>query len=274
EAEGPADGFGHPSRGVTRRRSVSPKLSMARAALPIFSPSCGRTRTMAGGGAVVMAGLRSTRTVAVSIGVALALPHAPRKLLEIPGLAEVLIHAREPDIRHRIHRLQRVHHHSADPGGGDFALAAGLDLALDRGDELFEPLRGHRPLSTGDGDRAFELHPVERLAPPRRLDHGQLAKLHPLEGREPRPAILALPPPPDRGAVVGRAAVFDLAVLVGTEGAAQLLVLIDREAGTQGPNPALHVRLDPRIALFAIVAKPFEHVRHHVGDVPELGHSE
>src|SRR5207253_9763623 len=84
----------------------------------------------------------------------------------------------------------------------------------------------------------------------------------------------ALPPPPDRGAVVGRAAVFDLAVLVGTEGAAQLLVLIDREAGTQGPNPALHVRLDPRIALFAIVAKPFEHVRHHVGDVPELGHSE
>ena len=49
EAAGPACGLGQPSRGVTSRISTSPKLSMARAALPIFSPSCGRTRTMTGG---------------------------------------------------------------------------------------------------------------------------------------------------------------------------------------------------------------------------------
>jgi hypothetical protein len=47
-AAGPASGLGQPSRGATRRSSVSPKLSIARAALPIFCPSCGRTRTMTG----------------------------------------------------------------------------------------------------------------------------------------------------------------------------------------------------------------------------------
>ena len=52
DAAGPASGLGQPSRGLTRRSSVSPKLSIARAALPIFSPSCGRTRTMTGGGAI------------------------------------------------------------------------------------------------------------------------------------------------------------------------------------------------------------------------------
>jgi hypothetical protein len=47
-AEGPASGLGQPSRGATSRISVSPKFSIARAALPIFWPSCGRTRTMIG----------------------------------------------------------------------------------------------------------------------------------------------------------------------------------------------------------------------------------
>ena len=36
--------LGQPSRGATRRRSVRPKLSMARAAAPIFSPIWGWTR--------------------------------------------------------------------------------------------------------------------------------------------------------------------------------------------------------------------------------------
>src|SRR5262245_8315476 len=36
--------FGQPSRGATSRKSVRPKLTMARAAKPIFSPSCGLTR--------------------------------------------------------------------------------------------------------------------------------------------------------------------------------------------------------------------------------------
>ena len=40
--------LGQPSRGFTSRRSARPQLSMARAAVPIFSPSCGSTRMIAG----------------------------------------------------------------------------------------------------------------------------------------------------------------------------------------------------------------------------------
>src|SRR5215831_14192296 len=40
--------LGQPSRGATRRRSARPKLAMARAAKPIFWPSCGATRITAG----------------------------------------------------------------------------------------------------------------------------------------------------------------------------------------------------------------------------------
>src|SRR5512144_1359217 len=40
--------LGQPSRGATRRSSVRPKLAMARAAKPIFSPSGGAIRITAG----------------------------------------------------------------------------------------------------------------------------------------------------------------------------------------------------------------------------------
>ena len=42
-------GLGQPSRGSTTRIRSRPKFSMARAAPPIFSPICGRTRTKTGG---------------------------------------------------------------------------------------------------------------------------------------------------------------------------------------------------------------------------------
>src|ERR1039457_3399229 len=40
--------FGQPSRGLTMRSRVSPKLPIARAAMPMFSPSCGSTRITTG----------------------------------------------------------------------------------------------------------------------------------------------------------------------------------------------------------------------------------
>src|SRR5713226_6572045 len=40
--------LGQPSRGLTIRKRVSPKLPIARAAMPMFSPSCGSTRTTTG----------------------------------------------------------------------------------------------------------------------------------------------------------------------------------------------------------------------------------
>src|SRR5437763_804255 len=58
EAAARARGLGQPSRGLTRRSRVSPKFAMARAAVPMFSPSCGSTRTTIGpptaGGVLVL----------------------------------------------------------------------------------------------------------------------------------------------------------------------------------------------------------------------------
>ena len=45
-----ARGLGQPSRGLTRRSRDSPKFAMARAAAPMFSPSCGSTRITTGAG--------------------------------------------------------------------------------------------------------------------------------------------------------------------------------------------------------------------------------
>src|SRR5215813_14153579 len=42
--------FGQPCSGLTSRKRDSPKLAMARAAAPTFSPSCGSTRTTTGAG--------------------------------------------------------------------------------------------------------------------------------------------------------------------------------------------------------------------------------
>src|SRR3546814_16917211 len=83
DAAGPASGLGQPSRGSTNRISVSPKLSMARAALPIFSPNCGRTRTMTG--VSVCAILRRFL-------------HGAGELLEIARFAEIAIDRCEADI--------------------------------------------------------------------------------------------------------------------------------------------------------------------------------
>src|SRR5947209_12854276 len=107
------------------------------------------------------------------------LPHRPREFLEVPGFAEILIDAGEADIGDRVERFQALHHQRADPGRGGLALAARLDLALDRGSEALDPLGRDGAFAAGDGDRALQLAPIEGLAPLLGLDHDQLAKLHP-----------------------------------------------------------------------------------------------
>ena len=49
EAIATARSLGQPSRGRTSRKSTNPQLSIARAALPILSPSCGSIRMITGG---------------------------------------------------------------------------------------------------------------------------------------------------------------------------------------------------------------------------------
>src|SRR6476659_1381227 len=97
-ADGPASGLGHPSRGATRRSSVSPKLSIARAALPMFSPSCGRTRTMIGA------------SPATGVATALFL-YGAGEFLEVARLGEIAIDAGEADVGDRIELAQPLHHH-------------------------------------------------------------------------------------------------------------------------------------------------------------------
>src|SRR5207253_790881 len=106
-ADGPASGLGQPSRGATSRISVKPKLSIARAALPIFCPSCGRTSTMTGGLA----------------------PIADRAgdLGEVARLAEVFVNRGEADVGDVVDGLEAVHYRLADLAGGHF-IAAGLEL--------------------------------------------------------------------------------------------------------------------------------------------------
>ena len=75
-------------------------------------------------------------------------------------------------------------------------------------------------LAGGDADRAGELVTVERHAAPVLLDHQQVAQLHALEGGEAGAAGGALPPPPDRPAVVHGPRILDLGIFRSAERAA------------------------------------------------------
>src|SRR3569623_1479847 len=105
EAAGPAEGLDQPSRDETSRNSVSPKLSIARAALPIFSPSCGRTSTTIGG-------LTSPD-----------IAHAAGEFLEIARFGKVAINRGEADVGDAVELAQAVHHHLADLGRENLAIA-------------------------------------------------------------------------------------------------------------------------------------------------------
>src|SRR5690348_786997 len=119
-ADGPASGFGQPSRGATSRISVSPKLSIARAALPMFCPSWGRTRTMTGGG------LASIADRAGNFG-------------EIARLAEILVDAGEANVGDMVEGFEPVHHRLANLRRRHF-IPARFQLALDRRDEALDAL--------------------------------------------------------------------------------------------------------------------------------------
>src|SRR5215469_409244 len=70
DADAQARSWGQPSRGLTRRRSVRPKLAMMRAAAPMFSASCGAFRIMTGaaGEASLMDRLRPMAGSGASVG--------------------------------------------------------------------------------------------------------------------------------------------------------------------------------------------------------------
>src|SRR5262249_28612192 len=132
--------------------------------------------------------------------------------LEILGFAEIAIDRGKADIGDVIELAQMLHHDLSDHLGGDFRLAAALELTHDVGDHLLDALAVHRPLAQGDRHRAHELVAVERHAAAVALDDGQLAKLHALEGGEAEIAGHAHPPPTDDGGVFRRAGVLHLGI--------------------------------------------------------------
>src|SRR3546814_5856761 len=62
----------------------------------------------------------------------------------------------------RVERFQTVHHHLADRARRNLALAACLELALDRGQQFVRSFLRHGPFAQRDRDRPLELRAVER----------------------------------------------------------------------------------------------------------------
>src|SRR5205085_4604197 len=99
-------------------------------------------------------------------------------------------------------------------------VAESLHLPLDAADQPVDPACIDIALSRRMPDGAGELVAVEWLALGVLLDHCEVAQLHPLEGREARPARLALTAAADRRPILAGPAVLNLTVFVRAEWAA------------------------------------------------------
>src|SRR5215213_7752208 len=172
-----------------------------------------------------------------------------------------------------VERLEPRHHRFADAGAGDF-VALRFQAALNSGDQLVDLVGGDVALAGRMADRAGKLVAVERLALAVLLDDGEVAQLHPFERGETLAAGVALPAPTDRGSVLARPAVLNLAVLVRAERAAHLLSLVDREARAQLADLLVHRALDFAVVVDAVGREAVEDVGDHVADGAELGLAE
>src|SRR5690349_4536837 len=78
----------------------------------------------------------------------------------------------------------------------DVGLARAFELTHDRVDDALDAVGLDRPFAQRGLHRARQLVAIEGLALAVLLDHGELAQLHALEGREARRAIGAETPSP------------------------------------------------------------------------------
>src|SRR5450631_3151945 len=101
----------------------------------------------------------------------------------------------------------------------------------------------HRTALAGLADPGQDLGPTERFSGTGPLDDSQDGRL---DRREAPAALGALPPAPDRGAVVGSSRVDDPGVVMSAERAVHAGLQLVRDgplsrAGWQGPGPVLGV---------------------------------
>src|SRR4029453_15000605 len=96
-------------------------------------------------------------------------------------------------------------------------VAQRFHLPLDAADQLVDLAGVDLALAAGMADGPLQLGAVKGLALAVFLDDREVAELHSLKGRETGAAAFALAPPADGRAVLGRAAVLHLAVLMRAE---------------------------------------------------------
>src|SRR5262249_18335387 len=162
---------------------------------------------------------------------------------KILGLAEIAIDRGEAHIGDVVERAQMLHHGLTDYLRGNLGFTGGFEFAHDGGDHLLHPLRLDPALAQRDLHRAHQLVAVERHAAAVALDHGQLAQLNALEGREAEIAGDAHAPPADHGRVLGRTRVLYLrieTVAVWTAHPRGLTLLVDRKPIGERLDPFFH----------------------------------
>ena len=135
------------------------------------------------------------------------------------GFVDVEVHRGEPDVGDGVESAQGFKHKFAQAARADFALARQNERALDAVDGLLHALRRNGTLSKRKRHRGVELVAVVFDARAPLLDDVGHLKGRPLEGREAFAALDALPTTSNDGALLGRAGVNDLGVLVLAKGA-------------------------------------------------------
>src|SRR3954463_2249307 len=149
---------------------------------------------------------------------ALPLLEAPQLALEVPQLLEVLVDAREPQIRDLVHLGEVAKNLESHVLGRNLG-AATTEVLLHSVDERGELLLGDRPVRDRLPDARDDLHPVVGLVRARALHDCQSQGFHALHGREAPLARTTLPSPADRGSVVDGPGVDHPVVRLTTPGA-------------------------------------------------------
>ena len=149
-----------------------------------------------------------TRRWRCSVGEVVQLP------LELSHRAELVVLAREANVRHMIHRAQFVGNPLADCSAGYLALELPVHFLFHLADDAFLLTRRHGSLATRCHDAAHDVLWVEDDPRPITLHHHQsLCAFHALISGEPLAARKAFATASDRIARITRATVDHLVLI-------------------------------------------------------------
>src|SRR5690606_29882477 len=214
----------HASRLVSSRMDAAAPCVALRAGTPGSLRIRGPAASVASTLAALAAGLAERHHVAAAEQGQLAftgqLALEPVELLaEVGDVLERAVHRGEAHETDVVELAQFGDHELAHAARRQFAFGGHAQLVHDRAHRRLDLFFRHRPLVQRAVHAGAQLARIEGLAPAVVLDDGRQLELDGLERAEAFAAGLALAPAPDRRAVVGRARIDDLGVLVLAEGA-------------------------------------------------------